>query len=158
MIRKYFLSSQPSSTLVSIQLLSARIILGLLFLNHGVEKWASYTLLAETFPNPLHIGSQLSLILVIFAELVCSVAFIFGFLYRLALVPMIINMAVAFFLVHSADPMSMKELSLVYLASFVLMFFAGPGRYSIDYVISRKCFRKDCGGAAADAPQPAQQQ
>ncbi len=145
MIKRFLFPSQPSSTLVSIQLLSARLILGMLFLNHGVEKWASYKTLVETFPDPLYIGSHLSLILVIFAELICSVAFMFGFLYRIALIPMIISMAVAFFLVHSADPMSTKELALIYLVSFVLMYIAGPGRYSVDYMFCRRCSRTSEG-------------
>ena len=38
--------------------------------------------------DPLGIGSQLSLVLAIFGEMVCSMAFIFGFLYRLAMLPM----------------------------------------------------------------------
>lgn len=141
MMKKFLFPSQPSSTLVSIQLLSARIILGMLFLNHGVEKWASYKTLVDIFPDPLHIGSHLSLILVIFAELICSVAFMFGFLYRLAMIPMIINMAVAFFMVHASDPMPAKELALIYLVSFVLMYISGPGRYSIDYMFCRRCSR-----------------
>ncbi|MCM1312941.1 MAG: DoxX family protein [Bacteroides sp.] len=139
MMKKFLFPSQPSSTLVSVLLLSARVILGVLLLNHGVEKWASYTTLADTFPDPLHIGGHLSLILVIFAELICSVAFMFGFLYRLAMIPMIISMAVAFFVVHAADPMSAKELAFVYLVSFVLLYVAGPGRYSIDYMFCRRC-------------------
>ena len=35
--------------------------------------------------------------LAIFGELFCSVAFVFGFLYRLSMIPMIVTMAVAFF-------------------------------------------------------------
>ena len=34
------------------------------------------------------IGSKLSLVLAIFGEMVCSMAFIFGFLYRLTMIPM----------------------------------------------------------------------
>ena len=35
--------------------------------------------MSESFPDPLGVGSQMSLILAIFGELACSLAFIFGF-------------------------------------------------------------------------------
>ncbi len=52
-------------------------------MSHGVQKWANYDVMSGSFPDPLGIGSQLSLVLAICGELVCSLAFIFGFLYRL---------------------------------------------------------------------------
>ena len=50
---------------------------------------------------------------------------------------MIIAMAVAFFDVHDAM-LPDGELALIYLVVFVILFFTGPGRYSIDYLIDRK--------------------
>ncbi len=41
--------------------------------------------------------------LAIFGELFCSVAFVFGFLYRLSMIPMIVTMAVAFFFAHGGS-------------------------------------------------------
>ena len=121
MIRKKIFSAQPSQTVVSSLLMVARLIFGLVFLNHGVEKWVAFDEIATSFPDPLGIGSEISLVLAIFAELFCSVAFIFGFLYRLALIPMIATMAIAFFLVHNGQPFTEKELALLYLVIFVLM-------------------------------------
>ena len=79
----------------------------------------------------------MSLILAIFGELTCSLAFIFGFLYRLAMIPMIFTMGMAFFVIHGNDPCSVKELAFIYLVVFVLMYIAGPGKYSIDHFIAK---------------------
>lgn len=49
-----------------------------------------------------------------------------------------ITMAVAGFVAHSADPFRVKELAFLYLASCVLIFFAGAGRFSLDKIIRKK--------------------
>ena len=77
----------------------------------------------------------MSLSLVIFAELFCSVAFVSGFMFRLTPLPMIFSMGVALFGIHAADPFAMKELAFVYFAMFVLLYITGPGRYSLDHFI-----------------------
>ena len=87
---------------------------------------------------PLGIGSSASLSLAIFGEVICSLGFIVGAFYRLALIPMIFTMCIAFFVIHGADPFAVKELALVYLAIFVLMYIAGPGNYSVDRLIAKK--------------------
>ena len=69
-------------------------------------------------------------------------AFIIGFLYRLAMIPMIFTMCVAFFIVHADDPFAVKELAFVYLVVFVLMYIVGPGKFAVDRWISKSLFRK----------------
>ena len=64
-----------------------------------------------------------------------------GLLIRITIIPMIIAMAVAFFDVHDAM-FPEGELSLIYLIIFIILYFTGPGRYSVDYLIDRK-FQKD---------------
>ena len=56
-------------------------------------------------------------------------------------IPMIVAMGVAFFDVHDAM-MPEGELALIYLIMFIILFFVGPGRYSVDYLIDRR-FRKE---------------
>lgn len=136
MIKQFLFPSKPNETFISIILLIVRIIFGLLLMNHGIEKWANYQELSAVFPDPLGIGSATSLALAIFGELFCSMAFIIGFLYRLAMIPMIFTMCVAFFIVHGNDPFAVKELAFVYLVVFVLMYIVGAGKFSVDYWIS----------------------
>lgn len=116
-------------------LLILRIIFGGMMLAHGVEKWSHFREIAATFPDPLGIGSSLTLVLAIFAEVFCSVALIVGCLSRIALAVLIINMMVAAFVVHHGSPFAGKELALIYLFVFTLLFIWGAGRYSIDGMI-----------------------
>jgi putative oxidoreductase len=53
---------------------------------------------------------------------------------------MMTSMAVAFFDIHDGM-MPEGELALIYLIVFVLLFMAGPGRYSVDYLIDMKVSR-----------------
>ena len=87
-------------------------------------------------PHPLGVGHSFSLGLAIFGELFCSIGFILGALYRLAMIPMIFTMGVAFFVIHGNDPFSLKELAFVYLVIFILMYIAGPGKFSLDRLIA----------------------
>ena len=120
----------------SLFLLAMRLFLGILFMIHGFDKLNHYSELSTVFADPLGIGSRLSLILVLFSELVCSAVFMLGFLYRLGMIPMIIDMLVAFVFAHHGS-LAQGELALVYLLSFILMYAVGPGRYSIDFFIDR---------------------
>ena len=95
-------------------------------MNHGIQKWTNFQELSAVFPDPLGVGSPLSLGLAIFGELACSMAFIIGFLYRLAMIPMVFTMAVAFFVIHGNDPFATKELAFVYLVVFILMYIILP--------------------------------
>ena len=132
MFYRFLFPSKPNSIYISFILLIIRIVFGILLMNHGIEKWSNYQELSTAFPDPLGLGSPLSLGLAIFGEMICSVAFIVGFLYRLAMIPMIFTMCIAFFVVHGNDPFAVKELAFVYLVVFVLMYIIGPGKFAID--------------------------
>lgn len=134
-ITKILFGARPVDRHSSVFLLAARLIFGLTFMSHGWQKWNQAETLLQTFPDPLGVGSQTSLMLALFAEIICPIAFILGFLYRLALLPMLFTMVIAFFVVHGADPFAVRELSFLYLALFTLLLLTGPGRFSIDNLI-----------------------
>ena len=131
-IYRFLFPSKPDGTAISLLLLALRILFGGLLLSHGIQKWTNFTEMSAVFPDPLGVGSQVSLGLAIFGELACSIGFIFGALYRLAMIPMIFTMAMAFFVIHSQDAFAVRELALVYLVVFVLMYIAGPGKFAVD--------------------------
>lgn len=133
---------KPDGTAFSLLLLAFRLLFGVLLLSHGMQKWANFDSLSVLFPDPLGVGHSISLGLAIFAELACSIGFIFGALYRLVLIPMIFTMGMAFFVIHGNDPFSLRELSLVYMVVFVLMFLTGPGKFSLDRLIAVPLSRK----------------
>lgn len=135
-IYRFLFPEKPMGKKFSLMLLSLRLLFGLLLMSHGIQKWAQFETLSTIFPDPLGIGSAFSLTLVIFAELFCSIFFIVGFLYRLVMLPMIINMAVAFFVIHGGSISNGGELAFIYLAMFIILYITGPGRFSFDKIIS----------------------
>jgi len=142
MIYNFLFPTKPNTTKVSLLLLAVRIIFGILLMNHGIQKWSNFQELSAVFPDPLGIGSPISLGLAIFGELVCSMAFIVGFLYRLAMIPMIFTMIVAFFIVHANDAFAVKEMAFIYLIVFIIIYITGPGKFSIDHIIGNELQRR----------------
>ena len=122
---------------ISILILCLRVFFGIIFLLHGFDKLINFNQLSYTFPSAFGFGSYMTLMLSIFTEFCCSMFLITGLLVRLAVIPMIIAMAVAFFDVHDAM-FPEGELALIYLIMFVILYFTGPGRYSLDYLIDQK--------------------
>lgn len=138
MIDRFLFSAKLDTKSASLFLLALRILFGVLLMTHGIQKLMGFGDMSAMFPDPLGVGNALSLGLVIFAELACSIAFIFGFLFRLAVIPMIVTMAIAFFVIHGSDLFAQKELAFVYLTVYILMCAVGPGEYSVDKLISNK--------------------
>ena len=141
-ILRFLFPDKPYTAGNSWLLLAARIIFGGLLMSHGIAKWQNFDALSAAFPDPLGVGSGVSLALAIFGEVVCSVGFIAGLFYRLALIPMIFTMIVAFFVVHANDVFAVKELAFIYLVVFILMYIAGPGKFSIDHIIGNELLRR----------------
>ena len=127
--------------LISFLILAVRVFFGVMFFTHGLQKMMNFSVLSETFPGVLGFDSYTTLMVSIFCEFCCALFLIAGLLHRLVLIPMIISMAVAFFDVHDAM-IPEGELALIYLVVFIILFFTGPGRYSLDYLIDTK-FKKE---------------
>lgn len=120
-------------------LLTARVGLAVtMLLNHGWGKLQRYGESAGQFPDPLGVGSETSMALTIFTEVLCSVLLALGLMGRLAALPLAFTMGVAFFVHHAADPFGRKELAFVYLLAFTGLVLAGPGRFSFDGLLNRK--------------------
>ena len=128
-------------------ILVIRILFGLLFLSHGYNKLMLHASMADLFADPFGLGSTISFWLVVFAEVVCSFALIFGILQRVTLIPMIIAMAVAFFVVHGGDAFAAKELSFIYLTVFIILYITGPGEFSFDSLIGKYLIDKEDAAA-----------
>ncbi len=122
-----------------INALVLRVVLGLaMFYGHGLGKWKMLFGEGEIqFADPIGIGVTFSLILAVFAEVICSFLIVGGLLTRYAIIPLIATMAVAAFVVNSGQAFGKIELPLIYLAGFVAIFFIGSGRFSLDYLIKR---------------------
>jgi len=142
-IVRFLFPLKPEGTGFSFFLLAFRILFGGLLMIHGFQKWLNFSEMADTFPDPMGVGNTFSLGLAIFGELVCSIAFILGAFYRLAVIPMIFTMIMAFFVIHGGDPFMSRELPFVYMMVYIIMFFTGPGRFALDRMIAVAITRKE---------------
>lgn len=125
-----------NSPMANLGLLVLRVWLGVAMLcNHGWDKLTHFSEQSGSFPDLLHIGSPAAnLALSVFAEAACSALLVLGLLTRFAALTLAINLAVAFLLVHKMvlTGEHSGELAFIYLAGYVTLLIAGPGRYSAD--------------------------
>ncbi|MDL2241943.1 DoxX family protein, partial [Bacteroidales bacterium OttesenSCG-928-L03] len=114
----------------------------LLMLTHGMPKLMMLlTGDSSSFADPIGLGSTLSLFLIACAEVGCSLLLIFGIFTRLAVLPLLFSMIVAFAVVHSGDPFGARELPFIYICIYITLLIAGPGRFSIDSLFIRERLR-----------------
>jgi putative oxidoreductase len=124
-----------------VALLVLRVWYGLsLFALHGWGKLTSFSAMAEKFPDPLGIGHTPSLLLATFAEGICSLLLVLGLFTRVAALAALVNLGVAFWLVHGhkLSGAGSGELAMIYLGAFVALFVGGGGKFSVDAQIGAK--------------------
>jgi putative oxidoreductase len=128
----------PASS--SLALCVLRVWLGLsILLLHGWDKLAHFSSAAAQFPDPLGVGSQVSLALTVLAEVLCAALLVLGLCTRLAALVLAFEMAVAFALIHGhALGDASGERAFVYLAGFVVLFLSGAGCCSLDARMGKK--------------------
>ena len=120
-------------------LLLLRVVTSLLMMTqHGWGKLTSFSERAETWADPIGLGSELSLALAIGAEFFCSILVAVGCGTRLAAIPLVFTMLVAAGVVHWDDPFAKKEFAVLYLVPFLTLIMTGAGRYSVDGWIAHK--------------------
>ncbi len=129
---KRLLSTACSETSFNIAVLVIRVTFGLLLLiNHGIDKLKHFAEKQHSFGDPLHIGHMPSLMLVLFAEVFCTVFIVLGLFTRIMAIPVVITFIVAVFMIHKGFRAE-AELPILYLAAFFSILLMGPGKYSID--------------------------
>jgi putative oxidoreductase len=132
---KRLLSIRYSAGAFNFSMLILRLSFGLLMLmQHGMPKLMGFAEKSKDFYDPIGIGSKASLVLVLFAEIFCSFFIILGLFTRLAVIPLIILMCVAFFGANKGA-IGGGEMALLYLTAYVVLLFLGPGKVSVDGMI-----------------------
>lgn len=138
MIKKIFNPGNYSSDM-NIAFLLLRITAGTFMLTHGLGKVSKlFGDEAIQFADPIGIGETASLALVVFSEVLCSIFLILGVATRLSVVPLIITMLVAAFVMHAGDGFGKQELPLLYSMVYVVLAISGSGKISIDNWIYNK--------------------
>lgn len=130
---KKLLKVDQASNATHIALWIARVATAILMLTHSLPKIEMlFSGEPVQFADPFGLGSAFSLTLSAFAEVICSVFVLAGFATRLAVIPLIINMLVALVHVHGDDSFPNMEIPFHFLMIYIVLLFAGSGKYSVD--------------------------
>lgn len=132
-MKNLFINHRSLHTDLGILLL--RLIFGCMFMYVGYLKISAYNQMLSMMGDPIGIGTELSLILVIFAELFCGFFVAIGLLTRLTVIPILVVMIVVLFVVHIRDQFVMIQLPFVYWLLCFVIFIFGSGRFSLDYYL-----------------------
>jgi putative oxidoreductase len=132
------LSTAYSDGAFNFALLVQRVVTGLLLLiGHGLPKISNFSELSTSFYDPFRFGHRNSLVLVILAELFCSMFLVLGLFTRIAAFIIVISLSVAVFIYHHGQPLKNVELGAIYLASVFTIMIIGPGRVSVDGMMGK---------------------
>ena len=140
MLKKIFSPNNDSAS-TNLALLIMRLWLGSAMLfNHGLNQLVHFNDVASNFPDPLGIGQSVSLALSLFAQVVGSLLLIMGLVTRFAALTLVINMFIAFLMVHhtALSGSNSGELAFIYLSGFAALLIAGGGMISLDMVVFGK--------------------
>jgi putative oxidoreductase len=135
---KKFLFGKPGNATLHFALFLLRAGFGLLMIpNHGWPKLIGFNEKKSQFMDFIGLGAPISLALVIFAELGCSVLLILGLFTRLALIPLIITTLVIMH-THNWAFFSKHELVSAFMLAYIVLLLLGPGKYSLDNYLFKK--------------------
>lgn len=102
--------------------------------NHGINKLNKLTAGGEIkfydFEGAIPAG--LALALAVVGELIAPLFIIIGLYTRFAAIPVFITMVVAAFGAHADSPFKEGEHALLFAVFTLILFFTGPGNYSVD--------------------------
>ena len=113
--------------------------LGLLFLRasgalfllwvHGLPKLLNYSEQLKLIEDPFHLGAHVTLLLAIFAEVLCPLLILVGVLVRLACLPILAVLLIAMVVVHPEWTLFEGQCGWLLLILFTSVLIAGPGRF-----------------------------
>lgn len=141
-----------SYTYANLSRLFIRLFVGIMFLQFGIRQAIYFDICVNTFPAVLGLSQEYSLILMIAIELICSSMIMLGFLTRLATIPAIITMFFAEYnlltVVTHEMPFHLSYmqpgfLPIMFLGIFFYILLAGPGKISMDYLLSLHIINQD---------------
>ncbi|MBX9404648.1 DoxX family protein [Pseudomonas baetica] len=99
---------------------------------HGLPKLLDFTAQLQLIEDPFHLGAHLTLVLAIFAEVLCPLLIVAGLLARLACLPILFVLLVALLVVHPQWSVAEGQFGWLLLILFATVFIAGPGRLALN--------------------------
>ena len=158
-LRKLF-TAEAYHTFDNLSRFFIRVFAGVMFLQFGIRQMANYDFFAKYFPEFCGLGPEMTLDVMIAIEVIFSTFLIFGFLTRFSAILPTVSMLVAEWyildngLMSSIANMPMDEVALMsslqlgyvpllFVGMFVFILLAGPGKVSVDYLLSLYFLNKD---------------
>lgn len=144
LIKRMFLWS-AGLTFTNMARLFIRLFTGVMFMQFGIRQIAHYNELAPSFCPVLGMSGETALLVMILIEIICSTLIILGLFTRFAIIPPFISMVIAEHVImqyYSAEgvtqlySMQAGFLPIMFMGIFIFMMIAGPGKISLDYIIS----------------------
>ncbi len=118
----------------------------------GIRQWIHFDAISGNMIGVMGMSGEATLVLMIMIEIGCSALIMLGLFSRLAVLPPLAAMLVAenFILTKVVDVSPEMLFSLqpgyvpiLFIGIFIYMLLAGPGKISLDYLISIKLFGHD---------------
>ena len=137
---KKLMSTNYSANAFNVAMLLFRIVVGCMMIKIGYYKLTHFEEMLKMFQSSIRLGVKTELSLLIFAEFFCSAFLILGLFTRLAAIPLIIAMSVAFFVAHHAEVFTKEgalQPALVYLCGYIVLLLLGPGKISVDGIAGK---------------------
>lgn len=139
MIWQVLSAKLPSPKTINLVLLGYRILVAFAMIRtHGWKKIADFDGTLAHIPDPFGIGATASVYIAIFANVTLAAFVAIGLLTRLSALGILSVTLAGFFLVHFSDPWDVKDTPLIYSIAYGLILLMGPGRYSLDQLLSSK--------------------
>jgi putative oxidoreductase len=134
---------------LSLGLLLLRVTIGILMAFYGYEKLLHFQEMADSdfwAKNVHFLGftGKVPLALTVFAEFFCSLFLILGLFTRITLIPLLICMGYIitvignFSVINNGNNGLEMNSAFLYFMIYLTLFFTGPGKYSLDYRITKK--------------------
>ena len=121
-------------------LLLARVVTGYMFLLHGTAKFFQFPLSMTNGNGSVPLMSQYGFAGIL--EIVGGTLLMLGLFTRPVAFVLSVMMAFAYFVVHSGNPLlpmlNGGEAAALYSLMFLLFFFIGGGRFSVDTVLKKQ--------------------
>lgn len=110
-----------------------------LLAGHGFEKWNMlFSGDRVDFPDLFGLCPELTLGLVTFAEVICSILVAIGLLTKWAVIPLICSMFGVVFFIYGEGGDAIRETASLYGIGFAALLFTGPGKFSVDALLKRE--------------------
>ena len=114
-----------------------RVFFAVCMIPHGWAKLVDFETRAETFMSLPGLTPAISLLMALTAEILASLGVMGGLCTRLSSAALTFTMLVALYMKLMVWGSADVELILLYIGGFIMLMFTGPGRISLDHVLSQ---------------------